>query len=931
MPDSLFSFNKEKFSNLFPFFILINEELNIISAGDSLKKISEIKIDKPFSFHFLVKRPEYINPSFSDLKSLQKQLIVIECKKNSNLILRGQIDYLEDKNCFLFVGTPWFGSMDEVREFKLTLHDFALHDPMIDLLHVLKTQEISTKEIKELLNTVFDQKEKLRQSEFNYRSIIEKATDIIYKTNEQGYFTFVNDVAANITGYPKEELLKMHFTDVIRSDFKQKAFSFYSNQVDLNIPTTYYELPIITKLKKEIWIGQSVQLNTYETSKIEIVALAIDISKRKLAELNLKLQEEKYRNIIANINLGLLEVDTEDRIQFANQSFCKISGYTLEELIGKNASEVFTDPQGAETISRKRDERKIGVSDMYTISVRNKKGELRWWIVSGAPRYDDKGILVGSVGIHLDITEQKQLEEELNLAKLKAEESSKAKESFLATMSHEIRTPLNAIIGISDLMKLNTDARNIDNIDTLCFSAKNLLALITDILDLSKIDAGQIELSKNKIKIKQLLLGVTQTFRTACEEKNLDLILDISDNVPESIFGDELRLSQILNNLLSNAVKFTPKGSIKISINGTKIPNGFFRFNCEISDTGIGIKRNKLVSIFEDFKQADDRIARQFGGTGLGLSITKKLIEFQKGVIYAKSIIGKGSTFSFYIDYEIHTPVTSSKKEEFTTVKLPDFVNKAVLLVEDNIANQKVAGSYLKHWGLAYDIANNGKEALEKIKLNTYDIFLIDLFMPVMDGFETIKKIRKIKKYADFPIIALTASAEISLMEKAIQSGADQCLTKPFNAQHLKETISELLKYEMKSSNENINIEIDKTNFKLINLKKIREASLGADNFVYEMLEILNKEITHLLIDAEIHIQNNKYELFSKVIHKLKGSLLMLGLESLRKDLNIMEEFPANGQDWAIIIKYFEALKSTWTQASKELELALNERDKKVK
>ena len=927
MPDSQFSFNKEQFSNLFPFFIMINADLNIISIGASLKKIADIEINKPFSNHFFIKRPELPNPHFEDLKSLQKQLIIIEFKQNKKLTLRGQLDYREDKNCFLFAGTPWFGSMDEVREFKLTLHDFALHDPMIDLLHVLKTQEISTQEIKELLNTVFDQKEKLRQSEFNYRSIIEKATDIIYKTNEQGYFTFVNDVATNLTGYSKEELLKMQFVDVIRSDYKQKAFLFYSNQVNFKIPTTYYELPIITKFNKEIWIGQSVQLNTYQTSKTEIVALAIDISQRKLAELNLKLQEEKYRNIIANINLGLLEVDNEDKIQYANQSFCKISGYTLEELIGKNASDVFADNQGKETISRKREERELGVSDMYNISVRNKKGELRSWIISGAPRYDDNGVLVGSVGIHLDITEQKKLEEELNFAKLKAEESSKAKEAFLATMSHEIRTPLNAIIGISDLMKLNTNARNIENIDTLSFSAKNLLALITDILDLSKIDAGRIELSKNKIKIKQLLIGLTQTFRTACKEKNIELILEISKNVPEIIYGDELRLSQILNNLLSNAVKFTPKGFIKISINGTIISNGLFRFNCEIIDTGIGIKRNNLVSIFEDFKQADDRISRQFGGTGLGLSITKKLVEFQKGVIYAKSTINKGSTFSFHIDYEIQTPISISKKGEFTLNKLPDFVNKAVLLVEDNVANQKVAGSYLKHWGFDYDIANNGKEALEKIKLNNYDIFLIDLFMPVMDGFETIKRIRKIKKYADFPIIALTASAEISLMEKAIQSGADQCLSKPFNAQHLKETISDLLKVEIKKSNENINIGVDKTNFKIINLEKIKEASLGADDFVFEMLEILNREIPLMLKDAEIKIQNKEYQLFSKVIHKLKGSLILLGLDSLRNDLIFMEDSSTKGQNLPLVEKNFKAIKKIWSQASIELKQALTERE----
>jgi PAS domain S-box-containing protein len=929
MPDSLFSFKKNQINNLFPFFIMINAEMEIISIGPSLKKITEIKNKNSFNTHFLLKSSKFLNPSYSDFKSLLKQLIIIEYKQNNKLVLRGQIDYLEDKNCFLFVGTPWFNSMDDVREFKLTLHDFATHDPMIDLLHVLKTQEISTQEIKELLNTVFDQKDKLRQSEYNYRSIIEKATDIIYKADENGYFTFVNDVATHITGFSKDELFQMKYVELIRDDFKNKAYEFYSDQVKNNIPTTYFEFPILTKSKAEIWIGQSVQINLKGNSQVELVALAIDITKRKLAELNLKLQEEKYRNIIANMNLGLLEVDNDDFIQFANQSFCKISGYTLNELKGQKASDLFMDQKGKEVISIKSKDRKAGVSDVYTVPIINKKGETRWWVISGAPRYDDNGELVGSVGIHLDVTEQKLLEEELNIAKIKAEESSKAKEYFLATMSHEIRTPLNAIIGISDLMKLNTNARNIENIDTLSFSAKNLLALITDILDLSKIDSGKIELSKNTIKIKQLLEGISQTFRAECKEKKVELILEISNNVPEFIYGDELRLSQILNNLLSNAVKFTPKGYIKISVNGTYLDNDFFRFNCEITDTGIGIQKYKLESIFEDFKQADDRIARQFGGTGLGLSITKKLIALQAGQIKATSTINKGSTFSFYLDYQV---IPTDNNVDITDYSIPtivrnNFENKIVLLVEDNVANLKVAGSYLKHWGLNYDIANNGKEALEKIKLNKYDIFLIDLFMPIMDGFETIKRIRKIKKYAKIPIIALTASAEISLMEKAIETGADHCLTKPFNAQDLKDTISDLLNYTIENIPQEI-IEINKniTEFKFINLENIKEASLGADEFVLEMLEILNREIPLMLKDAEIKIHNKEYQLFSKVIHKLKGSLILLGLDSLRNDLIFMEDSSSKGQNLPLIEKNFKELKNIWTHAGKELILAIKHR-----
>ena len=223
---------------------------------------------------------------------------------------------------------------------------------------------------------------------------------------------------------------------------------------------------------------------------------------------------------------------------------------------------------------------------MYSLPVKNKKGEQRWWVISGAPRYNDNGELVGSVGIHLDITEQKSLEEELKIAKQKAEESSKAKESFLATMSHEIRTPLNAIIGITDLMQISSDARNDMNLDILSFSAKNLLALISDILDISKIDAGKIELVRNPMNMRKVVHSICQAFKPSLEEKQVKLELNVDPDIPEILIGDELRFSQILNNLLSNAVKFTSKGTVSVSIVSETLDDRKVRLSCSVSDSG---------------------------------------------------------------------------------------------------------------------------------------------------------------------------------------------------------------------------------------------------------------------------------------------------------------------------------------------------------
>ena len=336
-----FRFDPNQFNRLFPFYILVDEHLKIVSVGQSLKKISAAKIGESFGRYFEVQRPAVHLVSLKQISEVCNQLVIIKSTGSSNLVLRGQFEYSERDKQGLFVGTPWFGSMDQVRANKLTLHDFAYHDPMIDLLHVLKTSEITNDEIKHLLKTVNDQKNKIKNSEFNYRSIVEKATDIIYKVDHEGNFRFVNKVAERITGYSKDELLAMNYTRLIREDFREKAAALYIHQFENRIPTTYFEFPIISKKGKEVWIGQSVQLHLNNNSEIELTALAIDISERKQAEMNVLLQEEKYRNIIANMNLGLLEVDLDDRIQFANQSFCAISGYEVSDLIGKKASDMF--------------------------------------------------------------------------------------------------------------------------------------------------------------------------------------------------------------------------------------------------------------------------------------------------------------------------------------------------------------------------------------------------------------------------------------------------------------------------------------------------------------------------------------------------------------------------------------------------------------
>lgn len=917
-----FEFSKDQFNKLFPFYIAIDERLQITSFGNSLKKILPIEPDTAFSKHFYFKRPEVVIHSFDDFESISNQLITIVSKHNPEIILRGQLNCMENKQSCLFVGTPWFGSMDTVRKFDLTIHDFAMHDPMIDLLHVLKNQEITTIEIKQLLETVNKQKDKLKQSELNYRSIVEQASDILYRCNANGDFTYVNQVAERITGYKKVDLLKMNYLDLVRDDYKEKVAEFYLAQVDNKITTTYFEFPITTKQGKEIWIGQSVQFPQSEQSEVELTALAIDISVRKYAEINVGLQEEKYRNIIANMNLGLLEVDNDDVIQYANQSFCDMSGYSLNELVGKKASELILDKSEQKIIQEKNAMRQHGVSDMYSVPVKNKMGDRKWWVISGAPRYNDNGELIGSVGIHLDITQQKNLEDELKIAKSNAEKSAKAKESFLATMSHEIRTPLNAIVGITNMMQLNEASRSQENIDILSFSSNNLLSLISDILDFSKIEAGKIEFSSSTINLKHLLNGIYQTFKPACDEKNIQLNLNLHASVPEYIIGDELRLSQILNNLISNAVKFTFKGAIDISVESKTFNDHRARLNFKISDTGIGIDKRKFNAIFKKFEQADKSISNKFGGTGLGLNITKTLVELQGGKLSLQSEIDKGSVFSFKIDYPIPVNFISNQRESEAQVDTDLLRSKRVLLVEDNAINQKVAVSYLNYWGLPSDIANNGLEALNMMANTVYDLVLMDLYMPVMDGFEAIQRMKEDARLKQIPIIALTASAEISLMKRATEIGANACLTKPFNYKHLHQTLLDLL-VKVKSNAEELTPIPNAdgvAKHRWVDLSTLKEASLNSNEFLKEILELLSKDIPVSMLKADESIKTRNYLQFAEEIHKLKNGLLLLGLETLRNDLTFMEQFARKGKKIKEFIRLFENLKSTIAMVLPEIE-----------
>jgi len=382
---------------------------------------------------------------------------------------------------------------------------------------------------------------------------------------------------------------------------------------------------------------------------------------------------------------------------------------------------------------------------------------------------------------------RRDVETELVSAKENAEKASMAKAQFLSTMSHEIRTPMNAVIGLTYLL-LQEDPKpeQLQNLKILKFSAENLLGIINDILDFSKIEAGKITLEEEDIVIRDLLDGIIYSFSPKTLEKGISLTATIDENVPEVILSDQLRLSQILNNLLSNAVKFTSTGGITIEIKQKKKHRNTEEIEFRIIDTGIGIHESKHKSIFNEFTQADNNTTRLFGGTGLGLAITSKLLELFNSKIELWSKPGEGSIFSFTL--HLKTGIRSiEKKVKFENID--DFTlltGRRILVVEDNKVNQIIAQKFLKQWGINITIAENGKEALKKLELDNFELILMDLQMPEMDGYETTKRIRSSNtSYQNIPIIALSASAMLQIRDKALVIGMNDFVTKPFNPNEL--------------------------------------------------------------------------------------------------------------------------------------------------
>lgn len=507
--------------------------------------------------------------------------------------------------------------------------------------------------------------------------------------------------------------------------------------------------------------------------------------------LDQQVEAKRLALVARHANDSVLLIDGKNRVQWANEAFTRITGYRFDEILGREAGELLNHPgTSQETVRKIKAGRRARQPFRVEILNRHKDGRDIWLETNQVPILGSQGGEMSYVAIERDITVAKQNAQQLEEARQAAEKGGRAKADFLATMSHEIRTPMNGVIGMAQLLeatKLDGDQKLYTS--TILSSAKTLLALINDILDLSKLDEGQITINPCDFDLHQCIDETTRLLRTQAEIKGLTLDVERDVDLPRYLLGDDHRLRQILNNLVGNAVKFTEKGRVKITVESEPAEAGGVMLTFAVSDTGIGIPKDMLTGIFERFSQADAAISRRFGGSGLGLAISRRLAEAMGGRITVTSEIGSGSCFT------LRVPFGLAKAGEALLAPAPAVEDHEgmlpglkVLVAEDNRVNRLLIRKFLKDTAVELDFAHDGAEAVDKTKLWEPDIILMDVSMPVMDGLEATHIIRSWEQ--DQPqIIALTANAFDTDREACLAAGMNEFVTKPISRKRLLEVL----------------------------------------------------------------------------------------------------------------------------------------------
>ncbi len=592
-----------------------------------------------------------------------------------------------------------------------------------------------------------------------------------------------------------------------------------------------------------------------------------------------------YEAVVEDGSDLIFIVDFEGNIRYHNSSVSPTLGYRRKTLMGKNFFD-FISPAALGDLKKKfRLSQKRAYTEKVEIQFRCSDRTYKF-LEFNAINLKHKAGLDGFILDCRDITQRKRDAEEL--VRLQ-----KAKEQFLANISHEIRTPINGIAGMAGLLSQDSSPEERNTyLNAIKHSAENLKVIINDLLDLAAIDSGKLRFEKIPFNLHDLLPPLIGMFSYQAKEKKIALDYKIEPPLNRTLLGDPVRLNQILINLISNAVKFTHSGSIQVLCSAEEKKKNSCKVKIDVSDTGVGVPSDKLDTIFESFSQADASVTRKYGGSGLGLTIVKQLVELQHGTIEVKSQEHKGSNFI------VRVPYTYGQSEHLKKATIPKSAGSLdakmlkgmkILLVEDNDINRLYAKSILIKWDCSVDIAENGLVAIEKIKNNFYNAVLMDVQMPVMDGYEATRAIRLIDAPMRFvPIIALTANATKSDIEKCLAAGMNDYLPKPFTPDDLYRKIIRDLKIKIqKNAEPKKEIAPIKPAF---DLGYLRSVSDNNEQFLQEMIQTFVQTVPPVLNEMATRLAEKNWHKLSRLAHQIKPSFGLMGMDELRKTSSCIEQ-----------------------------------------
>ncbi|MBK6967518.1 MAG: PAS domain S-box protein [Bacteroidales bacterium] len=695
----------------------------------------------------------------------------------------------------------------------------------------------------------------------------------------------------------------------------------------------------------------------FQNNEKEKRAAELVIANEELAIQNDEKEKREEELRVANYARSLIEASLDPlvtinpvgKITDMNEATVNITGINREHLTGTNFLDYFTEPEKAREVYQEVFARG-SVADS-PLTLRHKDGKLTDVLFNGSVYKDDRGNVLGVVVVARDITEAKKNERELTEAmvfaelatglaedaKIKAENAAhiaenavKAKQQFLSNMSHEIRTPMNAIIGFTKvLLKTDLSVKQKEYLTAIKMSGDALIVLINDILDLAKVDSGKMSFEQTPFKMELSISAMLHLFETKIREKNLQLVKEYDKRIPEVMVGDPVRLHQVILNLLSNAVKFTSKGRITISVRLVDEDETKASIEFSVTDTGIGIEKDKIKSIFENFQQATSGTSRLFGGTGLGLAIVKQLVEAQHGTISVKSKPGEGSTFSFILNF---IKTNADAEVESGLVEL-DSENKniKVLVVEDIPLNQLLMKTLLDEFEFESDIAGNGKIAIGKLETNNYDIILMDLQMPEMNGFEATDYIRD-KMKSKIPIIALTADVTTVDLAKCKAVGMNDYIAKPVDERLLYRKIVGLV-HNSGIVKEYKDTQADKSKrIKCTDMDYLMQRTKSNPKLMMDMISLYLEQTPPLVLAMKQSMHEKDWKSLYSAVHKMIPSFAIMGINpDFETMARKVQEYASTQQQTDVIPDMVMQLETICIQACEELEEEFNSINNKTK